>query len=213
MGRSDGPGIDVQRGHPVMVAAAPVEKRMTDKLVIITLSFGMGHVTAANGVAEKWRDTTGDEAIVIDAITWFPWWFRAIYVAPYWLMIRNCPSLWRRLFEARLRILHRHTISPALLALGTRRLLDVIGRLRPQNILAAEVGACEIASLYKRRMDGAVRIAAMILNFESEPAWVQPGVDMYLVPSDRVAAQLREWGMDETPIEVVGVPIRKDFRN
>ena len=184
-----------------------------DRLLILSLSFGMGDITAAGAVAEAWRENTGCDAVIIDAIEWFPLWFRAIYVAPYWLMIRYCPSLWRRLFEARLRNLHRHTISPALLALGTRRLLDVIGRLRPQNILAAEVGACEIASLYKRRMDGAVRIAAMILNCESEPAWVQPGIDMYLVPSDRVAAKLREWGTDETPIEVVGVPIRKDFRN
>jgi processive 1,2-diacylglycerol beta-glucosyltransferase len=173
----------------------------------------MGDITAARAVAEAWRENTGCDAVIIDAIEWFPLWFRAIYVAPYWLMIRYCPALWRKLFEARLRNLHRHTTSPALLALGTRRLLDVIGRLHPQTILAAEVGACEIASLYKRRMDPSVRIAAMILNYESEPAWVQPGVEMYLVPSDRVARELREWGADKTPIEVVGIPVQKDFRD
>ncbi|HYR90132.1 MAG TPA: glycosyltransferase [Terriglobia bacterium] len=183
-----------------------------DPLVILSLSFGMGDITAARAVAEAWRENTGCDAIIIDAIEWFPLWFKALYVMPYWLMIRYCPALWRRLFEARLRNLHRHTISPVLLALGARRLLEMVSRLHPPAILAAEVGACEIASLYKRRMDASVRILPMILNYESEPAWVQPGIDVYLVSSDRVAAELREWGAGRTPIEVVGIPVRKDFR-
>src|SRR6267142_2630737 len=110
-----------------------------DPLVILSLSFGMGDITAARAVAEAWRENTGDDTVVIDAIEWFPLWFRAIYVVPYWLMIRYCPSLWRRLFQARLRNMHRHTIYPALMAFGTRRLLDAVSRFRPGTILAAEV--------------------------------------------------------------------------
>src|SRR3989442_15679618 len=118
-----------------------------DRFPMLAVYFEMEYSTAVGAVVEAWRENTGCDAVIIDAIEWFPLWFKAIYVTPYWLMIRYCPSLWRRLFQTRLRNLHRHTISPALLALASRRLLDVVSRLHPQNILAAEVGACEIASL------------------------------------------------------------------
>jgi len=186
---------------------------MKDRLVILTLSYGMGDVIAARAVADTWHAQIDDDVMVIDGIQWFPAWFKLLYVTPYWLMIRYCPALWRKLFEGRLRDIKRHTISPALMALGTQRLLDHLEGLRPRAILAAEVGACEIASLYKTRRDDRVQIAAMILNYGCEPAWVQPGVDMYCVPSDGIAAQLREWGAGHTPIEIVGVPIARSFLN
>ena len=55
-------------------------------------------------------------------------------------MIRYCPALWRKLFEGRLRDIKRHTISPALMALGTRRLLDHLD-VRAADLLGFSMGA------------------------------------------------------------------------
>ncbi|HEY2933035.1 MAG TPA: hypothetical protein VGK99_14935 [Acidobacteriota bacterium] len=184
---------------------------MRSPLLVLTLSFGMGHVSAAQSVAEEWRKQTGSQALVWDAIEYFPAWFRLVYVRPYWWMIRYWPSLWRKLFQSRLAEGHRKTFPHFLLKAGARRLLQNISSVRPGLIVAAEVGASEIASIYKSTIDGCVSIAALVTDFQGEPAWVQPGVDIYIVPSAKVAEDLRRWGALPESIEVAGIPVRASF--
>ena len=73
------------------------------------------------------------------------------------------------------------------------------------------MGACEIAELYKTGVDPSVRIAAMITDYQCEPAWVQKGVETFFVPNERVAEQLRQSGAAAARIEVVGIVVRKEF--
>ena len=181
-------------------------------LLVLALSFGMGHVSAGRSVAEAWKRETGRAAVVWDAIEYFPVWFKLMYVRPYWWMIRRWPSLWRRLFRSRIARLHGKTFPHFLFRAGARRLLRDISSLKPELIVAAEVGACEIASMYKASVDQRVRIAALVTDFQSEPAWVQPGVDLYLVPSAAVAADLRRWHASPEKIEIAGIPVRASFQ-
>ncbi len=187
---------------------------MEDKnscLLILTLSFGMGHVSAAQSVAEGWRSEIGSDVVVWDGVEHFPFWFRLLYVLPYWWMIRYCPWLWRRLFQARVKKMHRQTVPHTILKRASSRLLNEISELKPRVILAAEVGACEIGALYKSSLDPHVLLAALVTDFESEPVWVQRGVDLYLVPSQKVARDLRRWGAPAHRLRVVGIPVRSGF--
>jgi processive 1,2-diacylglycerol beta-glucosyltransferase len=186
---------------------------MSSQVLILTLSFGTGHVSAACSVAEAWQEKTGQKAVVWDAIPHFPWWFRLIYVSPYWWMIRRWPSAWRKIAQARLVNDHPQTVPHSILQLGARSLLYEISKMRPSTIVATEVGACEISSLYKTTLDGSVSLAALVTDFELDPIWNQPGIDLYLVPSNKVASRLRERGLDSSKIGVVGIPVRVAFQH
>ena len=182
------------------------------RVLVLTLSFGSGHVRAAAAITREIRRQSPDAAVeLVDVLEFASPLFRAIYVWPYWAMLRFAPSLWRRLFASRLRRESRHTAPRALFRLGCRAVFARIREFRPDVIVAAEVGACEIAVAARRvGMTGAALVAA-ITDAQAEPAWVAPEVLHYAVPSQAVAGQLAGWGARTAAIAVAGIPIDSAF--
>ena len=83
------------------------------RILILTLSFGSGHVRAAEALSQELRQSPSRvEVEVADVLAGSRLWFRAGYVWPYWWMLRYARGLWRRLFSRRLRRVTRHT-APA----------------------------------------------------------------------------------------------------
>ena len=182
------------------------------RVVVLTLSFGSGHVRAAAAVAAAIEHQAPDAIIeVIDVLGLASVPFRAVYVWPYWAMLRYAPSLWRRLFASRLRRETRHTAPAFLFRLGCRAVFSRIRDAHPDVIVAAEVGACEIAVAARRRGLTGAPIVAVITDVQAEPAWVAPEVLHYAVPSESVRAQLASWGARESSIAVTGTPIGDAF--
>ena len=72
------------------------------RILVLTLSFGSGHLRAASAIAHELSEQVpGTEVYVLDALENCRWPFRALYVWPYWMMVRYAPRLWKKLFEAR----------------------------------------------------------------------------------------------------------------
>src|SRR5881398_309957 len=79
-------------------------------ILVLTLSFGSGHVSAAGAVAKEIERQSPDADVrVIDALAECRLLFRAGYVWPYWLMLRYAPRLWDRLASARIEQKHERT--------------------------------------------------------------------------------------------------------
>src|SRR2546426_10598028 len=79
-----------------------------NRVVILTLSFGSGHVRAAEVVQRALLDGGEDvEVRTIDALELARSWFLTLYVRPYWWMLANAPWMWRWLFERRGKKFHR----------------------------------------------------------------------------------------------------------
>jgi processive 1,2-diacylglycerol beta-glucosyltransferase len=189
------------------------EREMAHKrILILTLSFGTGHVVASATISQAIQkiDRTA-EVRTIDCIQLGSWWFRATYVWSYWMMIRFVPSLWARLFKARQTQRHRQTAPDWFFRLACRRVFREIREWRPDVLVATEVGACEIASLAKRAHSVSARLLAVATDHESEPVWLKKEVDHYFVPTPRVAEQLHRWGADRQKISVSGIPVHPKF--
>lgn len=182
------------------------------RILILTLSFGAGHVMAAEAIAESLRRRDGGaEVRVLDCLRLSAPAFRLLYVWPYWMMIRFAPSLWARLFRARRENRHGQTAPAWLFRWGCRRVFKEIATWQPAVIVATEVGACEIASIALRRGLSPATLVAVATDHESEPVWVRPEVRRYFVPTPAVANQLTGWGVDAARIEVSGIPVLAKF--
>src|SRR2546426_11743939 len=93
-----------------------------NRVVILTLSFGSGHVRAAEVVQRALLDGGEDvEVRTIDALELARSWFLTLYVRPYWWMLANAPWMWRWLFERRAKKLDRRTAPPPLSPRGCPR--------------------------------------------------------------------------------------------
>src|SRR5262249_6536935 len=140
------------------------------------------------------------------------WFFRAVYVWPYWMMIRHARWLWARLFSTRLARVHRHTAPSWLFRAGCPHVFAEVREFRPDVIVAVEVAACEMAVLAKRIKVTRAIVVDVITDYRAEPAWVAPEVDRYAIADDKVASQLTGWGAPPERIVTCGIPIRDAFR-
>src|SRR2546425_7121871 len=119
-----------------------------NRVVILTLSFGSGHVRAAEVVQRALLDGGEDvEVRTIDALELARSWFLTLYVRPYWWMLANAPWMWRWLFERREKKFYRVTAPHRLFPRGCAEGLPQIKEVAPRPVIATEVGAAGNAAL------------------------------------------------------------------
>ncbi len=182
------------------------------KVLVLTLSFGSGHVRAAHAVASELRHQAPSATVlVVDVLAECRLLFRACYEWPYWLMLRYAPSLWDRFSTARVNQKHTGTAPAWAFRMGCPKVFSTIESLNPDVIVAVEVAACELAAIARRRGLTRAPILNVITDYEAEPIWVQPEVDAFTVPDESVGAELISWGAPANRISRCGIPIDPAF--
>ena len=184
----------------------------TRRILVLTLSFGSGHLQAARTVAEELgRRSPEAEVRILDALADCRRLFRAGYVFPYWLMLRYAPALWDRFFTRRVERMESSTSPEWAFLKGCPRVFEEIADFKPEVILAVEVAACEMAVIAKRSGLTNARLINVITDYEAEPVWVKPEVNYYAVPDAYVRDQLRSWGASGENISLCGIPTGAEF--
>jgi processive 1,2-diacylglycerol beta-glucosyltransferase len=182
------------------------------KVLVLTLSFGSGHVRAAQAVAlELARQAPDADVRLLDALADSRALFRALYVWPYWQMVRHAPALWERFFAGRVARMDRRTAPAWAFRFGCPEVFELIAEFEPDVIIAAEVAACEMAAIARREGLTRARVVSVITDHEAEPVWVQPEVDAYAVADREVRDQLCSWGALAERVVVCGIPTEASF--
>jgi len=182
------------------------------RVLVLTLSFGSGHVQAAQAVAAELRhQVPSADVLVVDALAECRLLFRVCYEWPYWLMLRYSPSLWDQFSTARVNQKHTGTAPAWAFRAGCPKVFSTIKSFKPDLIVAAEVAACELAAIARRRGLTRAPILSVITDYEAEPVWVQPEVDSFTVPDEIVGAELISWGAPANRISRCGIPIDPAF--
>src|SRR5712691_1138867 len=182
------------------------------KALVLTLSFGSGHVRAAQAVADELsRQAPASRVLVVDALDECLAFFRAFYEWPYWLMLRYAPALWDRFSTARVNQKHQGTAPAWAFRIGCPKVFATIQSFNPDVIVAAEVAACEMAVLARRRGLTQAPILSLITDYEAEPIWVKPEVDAFAVPDENVRTELIAWGAAANRISLRGIPVDRAF--
>ncbi len=182
------------------------------RVFILTLGIGSGHVRAAEVVQRAFYDCLDPvEVRLLDALKVAHSWFLTLYVRPYWWMLHHAPGLWRWLFERRQKKQHRSTAPRWLFRFGCRRVLERLKDYAPHLVIVNEIGAAEIAALAKREGWFDAPIIAVQTDFQTEPPWVQPEIDVYCVASEDARAQMVNWGVSPNRILVCGIPVDPSF--
>jgi processive 1,2-diacylglycerol beta-glucosyltransferase len=182
------------------------------RIAILTLSVGSGHVRAAEVIQRALADGNGPvEVRVLDALHTARFWFLWLYVRPYWWMLRYAPWLWRGLFERRQRKFHRSTAPHWVFRRGCVEVLKQLQAFVPHLVVATEIAAAEIAALGRREGWFNAPILAVQTDFQTEPPWAQPEIDVYCVGSDEAKAQLVGWGISPNRVLLCGIPVDPVF--
>jgi processive 1,2-diacylglycerol beta-glucosyltransferase len=182
------------------------------KILVLTLSFGSGHVRAAEAVADELsRQAPASNVLVVDALAECRLLFRACYEWPYWLMLRYAPGVWDRFSTARVNQKHEGTAPAWAFRAGCPKVFSTIKSFNPDVIVAAEVAACEMSAIARRLGLTKAPILSVITDYESEPIWVQPEVAGFTVPDEHVRAEMISWGAPADRISICGIPVDPAF--
>jgi len=182
------------------------------RIAILTLSVGFGHVRASEVLQRAVQDGGENvEVRVFDALEHARSWFLAVYVRPYWWMLRNAPWLWRWLFERRQAKRHRSTAPGWVFRRGCADVLRQLKSFAPHLVIVTEIGAAEIAALARREGWFNAPVLAVQTDFHAEPPWVQREIDVYCVASDEAKSQLIGWGVAPNRVFLCGIPIDPAF--
>lgn len=185
---------------------------MRKRVAILSLSVGSGHVRAAEVVKRALTDGGEDlEILNLDVLACAHRWFLWVYVAPYWLMLRRFPGVWRRLFERRQAKQHRSTAPHWVFRRGCSGVFQRLKEFSPHLVIATEIGAAEIVALAKRDRIVHAPVLAVQTDFYTEPPWVQREIDVYCVGSEEARRQLLGWGVLPNRVLVCGVPVDTAF--
>jgi len=181
-------------------------------VLVLTLSFGSGHVRASQAVAnEIVAQAPNANVRVVDALADAHPLFRMCYEWPYWLMLRYAPSIWNRLNSARHEQMHESTAPGWAFRLGCRKVFQAIETFRPDVIVAVEVAACEISAIATQAKITRAPILCVITDYEAEPIWVKPEVSAFTVADESGRTELINWGAPADRIFVTGIPIDASF--
>ncbi len=182
------------------------------RILVLTLSFGEGHVSAARNVASEFQKQIPEADLRFsDALENCSLPFRAFYVWTYLAMIRYAPHLWGKFFNSRVKRQDEQTAPIWIWRAGCWKVFDRIEKFQPDLIVACEVGACEIAIIARRQNLTEAEIVNVITDYEAEPIWVKPEVSTYAVATEAVKKQLEDWGAATEKIKVCGIPLSASF--
>jgi processive 1,2-diacylglycerol beta-glucosyltransferase len=182
------------------------------RILVLTLSFGSGHPRAAQAIAKELKHIAPHaEVWVVDALEECSLLFRACYEWPYWFMLRHAPLLWDRFSARRIKRKHESTAPTWAFRLGCQKVFEAIKNFKPEVIVAVEVAACEMAVIAKRLEITRAPIVSVITDYEAEPIWVKPEVDMFTVADENVRAELVDWGAPADRISICGIPVDPSF--
>ena len=190
---------------------------MNPRILILFVPQGAAHQRAAKALQKAILELRPDAQVeVIDILQHCTAWFRAYYNS-YLIILKLWPGLWRRIEN----IQHQSkSTSPGwIYQQGAQPLFRYVRDFAPDLVIATEVGACELAALYKRQAKAPFLLAGVEL-MDFNRAWIQPEVDLLLTTHADLAAELvaagapASQGGDDGPAHRPGVclPARPRIR-
>ena len=184
------------------------------RVLIVYASSGSGHWKAAEALKEILSSDKRFEVALIDSLHYTPSSFRFCYPRTYIFLVRYLPSLWGLFYYLLDSPVLRGPVTRLrrlLNAANGRSLVGYVQKEDPDLVLSTHFFASEVLGASKRQGKLRAKLLTVITDFGVHVVWLSPGVDGYLVGSEEMKGFLKERGVPEGKIHVVGIPVRPLF--
>ncbi len=187
------------------------------KIIITYASCGIGHRRAAQALYNYFKDNCPHHDLqIIDALEKTNLLFKNIYSYGYPFLVKHALWLWRFSFW----ITYIRCLRPI-----TKILVFIINRINTKNfaqfllqknpdfIISTHFFSSEIVAHLKKNQKLTSKLVTVITDFGIHPFWILDTTDIYIVASDSSREQLILEGVEESRIQVLGIPIDSKFLN
>ena len=185
------------------------------KVAILSVSAGAGHVRAAEAlVASAKLQHPGIEAIHVDVMDLVPKIFRKIYAKSYVNVVNRHPALWGYLYHTADKARNDSTLTRVrrgIEKLNTRGLVKHLEQLDPDVVICTHFLPAQILSRLIAKKGWSKPVWVVVTDFDVHALWVHPHMTGYCAAAEEIAWRMRERGLEDTRIEVTGIPIMPVF--
>ncbi len=177
------------------------------KVLVLTASYGHGHRMAARALEDALR-THGVEVVVVDTVS-----LSRVEKVWAWLYAELSDwghYLWLGIYEMGRSV--PASVRSTWVGLFRRNLLKVVRETRPDVVVSTHFLGGDVMTWLKRHRQGrSPRVLQIITDYEPHPAWLSPGVDLYVAPTHATRLGYIRLGAPPDQIVDAGIPLRKEF--
>ncbi|WP_226941181.1 MGDG synthase family glycosyltransferase [Janthinobacterium violaceinigrum] len=190
---------------------------MTQKILLLSVSAGAGHMRAAQAIeAYAARDGGGPAALALhlDVMEFVTPAFRKLYTDLYIKLVNKAPALWGYLYHATHdapRDSSMQRLRRAVERLNTRALMARIAAFQPDAIICTHFLPAELLSRALRQQQLACPVWVQVTDFDLHRMWVHEQMQGYFAATDEVAFRMRHEGIPADRIHVTGIPVMPAF--
>lgn len=188
---------------------------MKRKLVILSVSAGVGHTRAAQAL-ESWArlEKPAWEVVHLDVMTLVPRLFRKIYSDLYVAMVRSIPEMWGHLYalsdkDKSIRI--ARAFRREFQRLNTLKFMQCLEAMQADQIICTHFLPAELLSDARQKGKLKVPVWVVVTDYDVHRLWVYSSLTGYFAASEEVAYRMNKRGIPAHTIHVTGIPISPSF--
>jgi processive 1,2-diacylglycerol beta-glucosyltransferase len=187
---------------------------MGEKILILSVSAGGGHVRAGQALKAAFDDRWGDrvESEARDVMDFAPPSFKKAYCDNFLKLVKSSPDAWHWMYN----IFDRHPLTSkiqklrrALEKVGTVPILKAIVARKPDKVVCTHFLPAEL--LTREKKTRGIPVSVVVTDFMVHTMWVHPGVDRYFLPAEELVPSLVARGVEPDRIRTTGIPVMPGF--
>lgn len=176
-------------------------------VLILTAKYGMGHYTASMALKQELES----ESVQVEVVDFFDIIFPKIKTVIYGLfdfLVSRCCNIYNFFY----RFSANSNFAP-FNKIIRRRIDNLIEESKASIIISTFPVCTKYISTYKKKNNKDLKLYTYITDIEANKEWISDEIDTYFVASDETKMQIVENNISEEKIRVVGIPVRKEFKN
>jgi processive 1,2-diacylglycerol beta-glucosyltransferase len=190
---------------------------MLNKVMIISVSAGSGHVRAAQALEETFKLIAPSVQVLnIDALEYSEKAFRKLVADGYVNVSNRIPHLWGYMYDVTdketTRLSFYSKVVRKLQSFSAKKMLSLIRKEKPDAIISTHFLPPPVLIRYfeKKKMD--IPVYCVVTDFDIHNMWYASGIAGFFVASDLIAHKLKSWSVDPDKIHITGIPIHPVFK-
>lgn len=183
---------------------------MTSKVLILTASYGTGHVMVAKALDDAFRKK-GITPTVIDLVE-VGGKTEQMGKSFYSFLMKRGHFIWKFYHEKIMPIRKGDSIRNIYKSLHRQKFFKEIEEINPDIIISTMDQASVVASLFKEDHPD-VKIATVLTDYVAHPLWVWTNMDYYFIGSEDIKHYLVKNRVSHEKIYISGIPVRSQFEN
>jgi len=185
--------------------------RPMTRVLILTASYGSGHLAAAGALAAAFREA-GADAVVMDHFREFVCpAFARISQALYMWILRRAPVLWGLGYGLGDHLACESPFALGMPRIGRDRLARALRRLAPDVVVTAHATPAAAMSSLREIGERVPPHTTVVTDFVAHSQWMARQVDRYCVAAEEVKHEYIARGIAPQRVVVTGVPVDAAF--